>query len=313
MQNESNTAIEEAINPDIETTPVIKATKNPKEKSLGDIFSRNKINSIIPSSEPSEQKKVIEEKYKSHDDANQAAAETQNNTPVEHPRDNKAVQPDQQDFDRRLKESRQRFDDLSRKLSGVEKIVKDYANQGALTADEAQKILEQAEHEAISETQQSTVQTPWHLYTQVWDQELDNIRKYSNDPNIDQHVYAFQHFMANATQNELNQALSEFDPCKSDSIALTRKMLDLGKSYNDDIYGEYSQAGGLKNYKSQYEERLAKQQKTIDKLEKEILKLNNNSDYIPSQSYKLPSGSTKAGENKRDNSLTGIFDRRKFG
>ena len=90
-------------------------------------------------------------------------------------------------------------------------------------------------------------------------------------------------------------------------------MLEFGKSYHKDIYGEYAQAGGLKNYKQQYEEKLAEQQKKIDKLEKKVVQLNRDSDYIPSQSYKLPSGSTKAGENKRDNSLTGILNRFKFG
>lgn len=109
-----------------------------------------------------------------------------------------------QHYEKRLKEAHQWGHDLSPKLKGITQLVDNYVAQGALTEAESKKILAQSNH-AIPETfntPTSLTQSPLHLYAQVWDSELDNMRKYSNDANIDQYVYAFQHFLANATTEE---------------------------------------------------------------------------------------------------------------
>ena len=160
MSNTANDPTEQT------TQPVDVHAIKSNQKSLTDIFNKNTLEAIIPevkdstetkATTPAKGEKVAKPTDKlSHDDANQAnsqpTTDTQDNAPVSETKaskDNTTAQSEQQEFDRRLKESRQRFDDLSRKLRGVEKIVKDYATQGALTAEEAQKILEQADHEAV--------------------------------------------------------------------------------------------------------------------------------------------------------------------
>ncbi|PFX11163.1 hypothetical protein AWC38_SpisGene25304, partial [Stylophora pistillata] len=83
-------------------------------------------------------------------------------------------------------------------------------------------------------------------------------------------------------------------------------MLDIGKHYNEEVYQELSQAGSLKAFKQQYETKLKQQQKKIDRLEKDLLKFKETSDYISSSSYDLPPGGQEEAHGE-DTSFGGIF------
>ena len=310
MQNETQVQPTDTPESPVEQTP---------EHSLGDIFNKRKVKKAEPSTEvkteqPNEannmadhtkgdgsQPKLVEPTK----EAVAQATSTQEDKPAD----------DKTQYSQRLKESRQRIDHLSRQLKSLEKVISDYASSGKLTDSEASALLEATKHaEVETEAQFHRPQHPLHLYAEVWDQELENMRRYSTDPDsINQHTYAFQHFLANATPDEITEALHAFDQVKSDSIALTRKMLEMGKAYHDEIYGELTQAGGIKSYKAHYESKLSNQQKKIDKLEKELVKLQENRDYIPSNTYRLPTGSSKSGDNRVDTSLNALFKRRKLG
>ena len=113
------------------TTPPTEQTTQPvdvhaiksNQKSLTDIFNKNTLEDIIPevkdnqeakATTPEKGEKVAKSKDKlSHDDANQADSQpktdTQDNSPVAETKankDNTTAQTEQQEFERKIKESR---------------------------------------------------------------------------------------------------------------------------------------------------------------------------------------------------------------
>jgi hemerythrin superfamily protein len=143
-------------------------------------------------------------------------------------------------------------------------------------------------------------------YGKIWEQELDNIRKYSESKDIDQNVRAFYHLLQNGSEKELEEVFSSLKSLENDSLSLTKKMLEIGKQYNEDVFKDVYEAGGIRELKKKYEQK-------IDKLKKDLLKYENNEEYSTSSSYKLPNGSGAGINSESDVSLGGILNRSRMG
>ena len=151
-------------------------------------------------------------------------------------------------------------------------------------------------------------------YGRVWDRELQNMRKYTDAPDLDVHIAAFQNFLKNGATEEIKDAFQQLKALESDDVAFTKKMLELGKTYHEDVYKEIHAAGSLKAYKVKMALEIEKQIKKIDKLEKEIVKYKEQyEDYTPSKSYRLPSGGSAESPKDSDSSIGSILDRAKMG
>ncbi|CAK9250413.1 unnamed protein product [Sphagnum jensenii] len=192
-------------------------------------------------------------------------------------------------------------------------MIAQYIETGILTDEEAQTLLSVSAH---PDPQQAEEQDEPLLvrYGKVWDRELSNIRKYTDTPDLDLHIFAFQDFLKNGSKEEIAEAFQELKSLEEDDVAFTRKMLELGKSYNEEVYKDIHTAGSLKAYKLKMKQDLEKQLKKIDKLEKEIVKYKEQyEDYIPSKSYRLPSGGSAESPKDSDTSIGSIIDRAKSG
>jgi hypothetical protein len=218
------------------------------------------------------------------------------------------LKQDRERQDKAFKETQKWGHGLRHQLSTFEQQVKAYMGEGVLTEEEGQKLLNTTAVEDETPFQES----PLALYSKVWDEELENIRKYTQEADLDQHVLAFQHLLKNGDPQELEEAFSQFEEVKENPLALTRKMLDIGKHYNEEVYQALSQAGSLKAFKQQYETKLKQQQKKIDRLEKDLLKFKETSDYISSSSYVLPPGGQEEAHGD-DTSFGGIFKKARSG
>ncbi len=195
-----------------------------------------------------------------------------------------ALQESYSKMETSLTETRKWGRELSQKLKKFAAQIEAYKQDGVLTPEEAEHLISKAQH-----TEDAVEDTPLMRYSKIWDQELDNIRKYSPEPDLDQHVLAFQHLLKNATPQELQDLLEDF-ALEEDPIKLTRLMLEKGKDYHQEIYKDLSETGSLKGYKKSQEAKLQKQQKEIEKLQKEIARFKQDQDYIGSSKYSLPSG-----------------------
>jgi len=138
------------------------------------------------------------------------------------------------------------------------------------------------------ENNQSSQYSTLAKYAKVWDGEIDNLRKYTDDKDIDRKIMAFQHLLKTATEQELSAVFDSFEQVQSDPVALTRAMLTAGEEYDQSIYKELSAKGGLKKLTQHYQKALADKEKQIDKLQKKLVELEGNSDYISSGVYRLP-------------------------
>jgi cell division protein FtsB len=211
-------------------------------------------------------------------------------------------------LEKRVNDSRQRMNDLNRQFKNFEKKIQQYQENGILSEEEAAGLLQETTHDDSTEEM-----TPLQRYAAVWDKEIENIRKYGNEKDLDSYLEAFLHFAQNGTQQDIEDAFEAFKSLEKDDIALTRKMIEFGKRHHDDIFHKISSAGSLKNLMSNHQEEIQKYQKRIDKLEKEVQKYKEQTeDYIEPSTYDLPHGgnneSSESIENN-DNSIGSVLSK----
>ncbi len=194
---------------------------------------------------------------------------------------------------------------LSRKMKVLEQKLAEYVDGGILTGSEAEDLQVHIEHEHPYEEETGHYST-LSKYAKVWDSEIDNLRKYTDDKEIDRKILAFQHLLKTATEAELNPLFEAFEQVQFDPVALTRAMLKAGEEYDQNVYKDLLDKGGLKNLTKHYQKALLDKQKQIDKLEKELLQFKDNSDYISSGVYRLPDRAQQG--TKLDNSIGSLLN-----
>ncbi len=189
---------------------------------------------------------------------------------------------------RNLKETRKWGDDNKRQLSAYKKGVEKFKEDGNLSEDEASELLNHTKYEELQNKDKSFLEKA----AEVWDREIENIRKYSDYPELDKHLHAFQHFIHNGTQEEIEETYEDIkDIIDSNPILFTKKMLEVGKRYHDEIFADLIDAGNLKNFKNKYESKLEESKKREEKLQKEIDKLKSKYEgYDENPNYRMPQG-----------------------
>lgn len=192
-----------------------------------------------------------------------------------------------------LKETRKWGDETKRQLSAYKKVIEKFKEEGNLNEEEATELLNHTKYQELENKNKSFSERAG----EVWDKEIENIRKYSDYPELDRHLHAFQHFIQNGTREEVEDAHNDIkDLIDSNPILFTKKMLEIGKRYHDEIFSDLVDAGNLKNFKKQYEEKLEGSQRKIDKLEKEIAKLKDKYEgYDENPNYRMPQGGDSGG------------------
>ena len=262
--------------------------------------------SVVEKKKASLDERTVNHKVEEESSVNDCNSE--NSHDIKQSSETARLKVDRDNQEKAFKETKKWGHELSQKLTGFEKKVRAFIAEGALTDEEGKQLLDYTHMEDNS----SIPESPLSLYSKIWDEELTNIRKYTDAPDLDQHILAFQHLLKNGDSQELENAFGQLEAIKDSPLKWTRKMLEIGKSYNEDVFHELAQAGSLKAFKESYEEKLQKQQKTIDKLEAKTLKLESQSDYIPSSSYSLPEGGYQEAH-EMDVSINGILGKSKAG
>ena len=210
-----------------------------------------------------------------------------------------------------FKETKRWGHDLTQKIKSAQEKITSYMETGALTQEEGKALLDAMTVSAESAPQDDS---PLMVYSRIWDQELDNMRKYSDRKDIDSHVLAFQHLLKNGGQEELNHVFDTLSGIDAkDTVALTKAMLDMGKTYHDDVYADLATAGSLKGFKAKMQKNLDAKDKQIKKLQDELDTLKEQSPYIPGKGYGIPAGGSAKDGSDHDVSLNSVFTRARAG
>jgi hypothetical protein len=193
-----------------------------------------------------------------------------------------------------VKDTQRSFHEDRKKLSAYKQAVEKLKADGSILDEEAQMLLDHTKFEEGSSNQEKPLLHKWY---DIWDKELPYLKKYANDPKeIDQQIFAIQHFVQTATKAELDDMIKELSVYEDDEAEFTKKMLEFGRQYNLDIYSDISEAGSIRNLKSKYAEKEIEYQKKLDKLQAKYDKLKEKyEDYNTEPATRL--SSSGGGEN----------------
>jgi hypothetical protein len=174
----------------------------------------------------------------------------------------------------------------AQKVRNAQKVVQKFADEGLLTEEEAKELfgtlqadgreppLSGDEPEDNSVSRSAAYPPQASLFAPIFkvaNQELENIRKYTDDSLLQDKVEAFDYFLSVGSKEEVGQVLEELTGFLDDPVKLAKKMLIIGHKIYEESYKGIQEAGGFKNYLSKKDEDLEKLHKKIDKLEKKLL------------------------------------------
>ena len=199
----------------------------------------------------------------------------------------------------------------SRKLKKAILTTNEFVENGDISEEEGQRlleILESSESSSQDEDSDGADPRPGHPFAKIFkvaNTELENIRKYTGDTRLDDKVKAFDYFLSVASVEEQQGILEEFTDLIDHPIELTKKMLAMGQKCFEESYGEIQEAGGFKGYIDKKKGEIDKLTKTIDKLTKKLLQYE---DY-DRPTYSLNEmGSSEDGKAPSGDSVDNLFE-----
>jgi hypothetical protein len=242
------------------------AKKPVKEESRKEVSEND--NDEDQEDDEDEEKEVVSSKKDQKDDSNIELEKTQ----------------------KALKETQKWGNEARKQLASYRKTIEKLKDDGILTDDEARALQD---HTIVHADEPKEEASQPVLYGQIWDKELEYMKKYSpNAKEIDESASAFTHLVNHCTQEELRDIFDDLGAYEDDEVALTKRMIEIGREYYDDIYGDIHESGSIRNLKKKYKEKEDVLQKRIDKLEAKYNKLKEKyEDFDDNPSgMKLPSG-----------------------
>lgn len=195
--------------------------------------------------------------------------------------------------------------DLARKLKSYQSKLESYVADGKITLDEAKDLYAETTHDDLIQEE-----SLYDTYAKIWDQEIENIRKYAPDDNLDKHIMGFQAKMKLSSPDEISKLFAAFKGEK-DPVRLTRSMLKEGSTYYDTVLSKVDPHGGMEGYISHMEKSLKRAQDKVDSLKEEVVNLKSEG-YMTSAGYSLPSHGDK-GQYQKDMTLDSVFTRARQG
>jgi hypothetical protein len=145
---------------------------------------------------------------------------------------------------------------------------------------------------------------PFGKVLAIANQELENIRKYTDDATLDDKVRAFDYFLLVASPEEQEEALEDLTALKGNPLSLAKKMLSIGQQH-EKAYQEMKDVGSLQGLLNKKDQDIDTLRKTLDKLRK---KLAQYEDYDKPR-YRLDE-MNELEESTSQDSISSLFDDR---
>ena len=241
-----------------------------------------------------------EETKKSSTESKQAEGSKQEEPPLEVER----LQEELSKTQKRLLENQQYGRQNAQRLKTALKVVKELEAEGSLNEEEAGKLrgtLDGDTEEALS----ADASHPFGKVMAIANQELENIRKYTDDELLDDKVGAFDYFLLVASKEEREQALEDLTELTHTPLPLAKKMLSIGHGY-EQSYREMKAARSLYGLLTKKDQEASDLRKNLDKLTK---KLAQYEDYDKPR-YRLEEMGESMGQNPSGDTITSLFEDR---
>ena len=179
-------------------------------------------------------------------------------------------------LEKSYKDTQKAFHEDRKKLSAYKRAIKSFVDEGTLTEEESQTLLDHVQFENMPDDAPASVASGSGLakYASVIDKELQVMKRYSSNPQeIDLNAEAFQHLFDTSTWAAKQEILEELSGFEDDVVELTKQMLLLGARHNAEVYSEIHQTGGIKQLKEKYNNEIEMLRKELDKSKKQYVKL----------------------------------------
>lgn len=188
----------------------------------------------------------------------------------------------------------------AQKVKEALKITNQLIEDSYLSSDEAQSLLKVLSSEQVDQEEEDDIlektSTPLKNILRIARPEIENIWRYTEDEMLDKKVHSFDMLLNFSTPEEKEQIIDEIYALKDDPVKMTKRMLSLGQKYYEEVYKDFTEAGGLKQYAAKQSQVIEKMQKRIDKLSK---KLQEYEDHDSSPKYILDEGRESNNDNSR--------------
>lgn len=188
---------------------------------------------------------------------------------------------------RRHKEAEKWGNDARKQLATYKKLVNKFKEDGILTDEDAETLADHTKYEEVAPNDESMLQK----LARICDPEIEQMRKYSAEPEkIDQYIHSFQNFINYSEPSEIREAMDELAELEDSPVAFTKKMLEIGRDYNEEVFDDLYKAGSLKNFKVQFNKKIEELNKELDKKDKIIEKYKKKYEDYTEQNHNLPYG-----------------------
>lgn len=207
-------------------------------------------------------------------------------------------------LEKSYKDTQKAFHEDRKKLSAYKRAIKSYLDEGTLTDEEAQTLLDHVQFENVPdvESNNSNPVGGFAKYANAISKELEVMERYSSNPQeIKINTQAFQHLYDTSSWQEKQNILEELSGFDDDAVELTKQMLLLGAQHNNEVYSEINESGGIKQLIERYANENETLKKELDKSKKQYNKLKEKyEDYnVPTQGI-VPGGSSESSSSKSD-------------
>lgn len=263
-----------------------------------------------PSTE-TEEKAEEKKEIKAHPSKESPHSEKEDEEPIPPNADLESLKAESDKLQKELESTKKWGHTNSRKLKKAILTTKEFVENGDISEEEGQRLLEILESSGSSSQDEDSDGAdprpgqPFAKIFKVANTELENIRKYTGDTRLDDKVKAFDYFLSVASVEEQQGILEEFTDLIDHPIELTKKMLAMGQKCFEESYGEIQEAGGFKGYIDKKKSEIDKLTKTIDKLTKKLLQYE---DY-DRPTYSLNEmGSSEDGKANSGDSVDTLFE-----
>jgi hypothetical protein len=209
---------------------------------------------------------------------------------------------DNERLQKTLKDTQKSFHEDRKKLSAYRKAVNKFVEDSVLTEEEAQMLLDHTKFEGEVPSENKSILDG---YVEIWNKEIKYMKKYDRDAtDIDQWIAAFEHMYDSSSRSEKEEILEDLSYYEDDEVEFTKRMLALGREYNDEVYSDLRESGGIRNVKQKYQSEIDSLKKELDKVNEKYSKLKKkHQDYdADPANLRISSGAAYVG-NEKDGSL----------
>lgn len=257
--------------------------ENSQENNLSDPLDGLFDQKIPTKTEKEEEKVPVKKEEVSEEESN----ETKNE-----PQDKESEEAKEVDFEEERKSFSKEISTLRKRLGDSQKYgninaekVKQASNQimhfiesGDISEEEGQQILSILSQDKVAVPNSDAVESsnPFQKFFNVVTNDV--VQAYldvTEDNDFRKKVDAFDAYLSESSQEELDYLHSELLKVGDKPLALLKKMLAVGENTLKDGYDDLFQSGGFRKYAASQKEKIKSLQDEVDKLKKKLIKYQN--------------------------------------